>query len=296
MSSSEIVPATAGALGVEFTTEQVALVKRTICKPGKRDATNDELALFIGQCKRTGLDPFARQIYAVFRRSSREGREVMTIQVGIDGLRLIAERSGHYLGQVGPLWCGQDGVWRETWFAKEHPMAAKVIVRKVVAGQIAETPAVAHWGEYAVTGNAGRMWSDKPALMLAKCAEALALRKAFPNDMSGLYTDDEMQRADAPAPVLDAAPPAAEAEPVDAEVVGIDREVAVNIVERAAALSVLDKLPLAVGHVVGRDVIGEADPESAIDLLAEALTSSQAERVGVWLDGKAQAAAEEVTA
>ena len=91
-------------------------------------------------------------------------------------------------------------------------------------------------------------------------------------------------------------PVAAEPEPVDAEVVGIDREVAVNLVERAAALSVLDKLPLAVGHVVGRDVIGEADPESAIDLLAEALTASQAERVGVWLDGKAQAAAEEVTA
>ena len=91
-------------------------------------------------------------------------------------------------------------------------------------------------------------------------------------------------------------PVAAEPEPVDAEVVGIDREFAVGIVERAAALSVLDKLPLAVGHVVGRDVIGEADPESAIDLLAAALTSAQAERVGVWLDGKAQAAAQEVTA
>ena len=91
-------------------------------------------------------------------------------------------------------------------------------------------------------------------------------------------------------------PVAAEPEPVDAEVVGIDREVAVNLVERAAALSVLDKLPLAVGHVVGRDVIGEADPESAIDLLAAALTASQAERVGVWLDGKAQAAAQEAIA
>ena len=88
---------------------------------------------------------------------------------------------------------------------------------------------------------------------------------------------------------------AAEPEPVDAEVVGIDREVAAGIVERAAALSVLDKLPLAVGHVVGRDVIGEADPEMAIDLLAEALTASQAARVVVWLDGKEQAA-EEVTA
>ena len=117
-----------------------------------------------------------------------------------------------------------------------------------------------------------------------------------------IYTPDELgeevdgETGEILNPTAPTPNPQPEAEPVDAEVVGIDREVAVNLVERAAALSVLDKLPLAVGHVAGRDVIGEADPESAIDLLAGALTSSQAERVGVWLDGKAQAAAEEVTA
>jgi len=291
--STEIVPTGAGGLAVDFTTEQIALVKRTICKPKEREATNDELALFVGQCKRTGLDPFARQIYAVFRKS--RGQEQMTIQVGIDGLRLIAERSGHYLGQIGPLWCGQDGVWRETWFAKDHPLAAKVIVRKVVAGQISETPAVAHWTEYVPTfnGKPSGLWSDKPALMLAKCAEALALRKAFPNDMSGLYTDDEMQRADAPAPVLPAQPPtedelrevdearrtlaahAAAAEPVEAEVVGIDLPRADRIVQTAADLGRLDTLPNAVAHVAGIDV-SALDPDDVGPALAAGLTDSQA--------------------
>ena len=120
-----------------------------------------------------------------------------------------------------------------------------------------------------------------------------------------IYTPDELGEEIDPesgeilnptAPTPNPQGQVAEPEPVEAEVVGIDREFAVGIVERAAALSVLDKLPLAVGHVVGRDVIGEADPESAIGLLAEALTASQAARVVVWLDGKEQAAAQEAVA
>jgi phage recombination protein Bet len=179
---------------VELSTEQVDLIKRTIAK----DATNDELALFVQQCNRTGLDPFAKQIY--FQK--RSGKVV--IITAIDGLRLIAERSNKYAGQDGPWWCGEDGEWRDTWFEATPPRAAKVIVRKVQNGVLVETPAIAHYDEYAVkyNGKPNDMWAKMPRNQLAKCAEALALRKAFPAEMSGLYTDDEMGQADNDLPMV----------------------------------------------------------------------------------------------
>lgn len=184
---------------VEWDNDFRRLVKSTVLKPKGREATDMELSLFAEQAVRTGLDPMSRQIYGIFRKNKRTGTEEMTIQVGIDGLRAIAERTGHYLGQAGPFWWdGQN--WTDVWLEVAPPEAAKVIVRKAIAGQVAETPAVAHRGEYMPTwqGKPQGLWADKPALMLAKCAEALALRKAFPADMSGLYTDDEMGRDDTP--------------------------------------------------------------------------------------------------
>lgn len=164
----------------EFTREQVDLIKRTVAN----GATDDELALFLQQCRRTGLDPFAKQIYCIVRGKG-DGRRA-TIQTGIDGYRLIADRSGLYAGN-------DDAVFEED--AGGKPLKATVTVWKIVGGQRCPFTATARLSEYKPSSYAG-LWDTMPHVMLAKCAEALALRKAFPAELSGIYTAEEMQQAD----------------------------------------------------------------------------------------------------
>lgn len=173
---------------------------------GKTRPTED-LVLFLYTTKRTGLDPLARQIYPVYRWDSRLGREKMVIQTGIDGFRLTAERSNKYLGQDDVIYTPDEGSKEAEELG--HPIKATATVYKVnkATGEKVATVASVRWSEYAQKDRDGKLiglWKTMPYNQLGKCAEALALRKAFPQELSGMYIDEELQQErDARKQVID---------------------------------------------------------------------------------------------
>lgn len=158
-----------------FDEKQIELIKNSICK----GATDEELQFFLMACKRTRLDPFAKQIHSVPRGGQR------TIQTSVDGFRLIADRSGMYAPGKEP-----------TFTYDKHgnlESSTAYVMKQTKDGTWHQISANAHYVEY----NAGSpLWKKMPRAMLSKCAECLALRKAFPAEMSGLYGKEEMDQAE----------------------------------------------------------------------------------------------------
>jgi|GEM_PF-2411677 len=176
-----------------LTRQQIELIKTQVAK----GATDDELKLFITVCRNTKLDPFVRQVHFVKRWDSKAGREVGVIQVGIDGFRSIAEMSGRYAGSEDVVFKDE----KEVELAKtkmQVPGSATATVHKLMDnGERYAFTATARWSEYYPGERIGYMWHKMPFGQLGKCAEALALRKAFPKQLSGLYAPEEMDQGGA---------------------------------------------------------------------------------------------------
>lgn len=211
--STELVHPAAAATTLAIVEEQTAWTPQQVAMLqhiGVDSAGDADLNVFFHQCKRTGLDPFTRQIYMIGRQSSKNvnGQWIkemkQTIQTGIDGYRLIgrraADRTGDAIKVHPPQWAHPDGSWRDVWInAWGHPVAGRVTVER----NGSPFTATALFDEYKQTkygGGLTSMWEKRPAGQVAKCAEAAAWRMAFPHDLSGIYTDDEMGQADNPAP------------------------------------------------------------------------------------------------
>jgi len=170
-----------------FNESELDILKNMYCK----GLSDDEVNVFLHICKRTGLDPRARQLYPVKRPNRKTGKDDLTIQTGIDGYRLIAERTGKYAP-------GKESTYK--YDDKGRLLSATSYIKKMTLdGTWHEVAANALYCEYVQTkydGAPTQFWVKMGHTMLAKCAEALALRKAFPNDFSGIYTKEEMMQAE----------------------------------------------------------------------------------------------------
>lgn len=174
---------------LRFDERQIELMRRTIGK----DVPPEEFAFFLEVAMSRGLNPFNREIHPTMRG----GR--LVILTGIDGFRKLADGSGLYRGQIGPFFCGKDGEWKDAWLEDGPPVCAKVGVLR--AGFESPMWAVARYTSYVQKdkqGNITDTWKKLPDIMLAKCCEALALRKAFPAHLAGLYVYEEMMQAETP--------------------------------------------------------------------------------------------------
>ena len=169
---------------VSITQDQKSLIKSTICK----DATDAEMQLFFYDCKRRGVHPLDKLIHF----TKRSGK--YTPITSIDFMRQRAQATDKYAGEDEPVYDSEDG---------QHPEWCKYSVYRLVQGQRCKWTATARWNEYYPGDQLGFMWKKMPYLMLAKCAEALALRKAFPAELQGLYVKEEMDQA---GPVMQAKP------------------------------------------------------------------------------------------
>jgi phage recombination protein Bet len=238
----------------KYSREDRDLLKRTFCK----DATEDEFAMFMKYAERTGLDPFARQIYLIKRKNK------VCIQTGIDGYRLIADRTKRYAGNDEPVFEGEEKLPN----GHMHPLKATARVWKIVDGKREAFTASVRWEEYfPEEDKEAWMWKKMPYGQLAKCAEALAFRKAFPADLAGIYTAEDLE-----APENDR--PADKPKPL------------ATMAQRQTLDRLRVRLGMDVAEIAG--LIAEQGFKSSVEMTAEAADELLAQLEGTLADRQRQ--------
>lgn len=170
------------------------------------EISDTELDFFQSYCQSKRLDPFAGEVFAVMRWDGKLNRNKLTIQVGIDGFRSMAEETGEYDGSTLPIWCDRDCNWTDVWTSNEPPFACKVGVRRKGFSNVQYV--IGRYSAYVQTSGkdnkTAHMWEKRGPEQLAKCVEACALRMAFPRRLGGIYTIEEMAQAENERPYVEA--------------------------------------------------------------------------------------------
>jgi phage recombination protein Bet len=190
------------SIGVDFTQEQVQIIKDGICK----GATDNELKYFLNVCKSRGLNPFKAQIYSIPRWDGDLGREVRSIQTSIGGYRSLALGTGQFGGETEAIFFNKDGAEFKVWTSEEAPMACSVGVLKIIGTKTDGSPVtqefrkIVYWDAVVQKKKdktpTSRWLGKKGVMQLEKCAAAASLRSAFPEALDGIHTEEEMEHLD----------------------------------------------------------------------------------------------------
>ena len=188
-------PASLPALAINEA--QLVTVLENSLYPG---ASPQSIAMVINYCQAAGLDPMQKPAHIVPMWDSKAGRMRDVIMPGIGLYRTQAARTGQYAGVTEPEY-GPDVTEKIGGQEITYPLWCKVVVKRMMPnGQIVEFAAIERWKEnYAVKGGKEKsiapnaMWTKRPYAQLAKCSEAQALRKAFPEMVGSQPTADEME-------------------------------------------------------------------------------------------------------
>jgi phage recombination protein Bet len=187
-------PITAIVKGRERTlkADEIEMLKQTVAK----GASDEEFKLFMLICRKHRLDPFTKQVYCVIWPTENGRSHEMVIITGINGYRMMAARDHkNFAGTSKP-----EFTWPSP--AEKTPKGRRIpetaTVHAYVTGEVSpKGSATVYWEEFApadLTAKRSDFWNRMPKHMLAKCAEAHALRKAFP-DLSDIFTEEEISQS-----------------------------------------------------------------------------------------------------